>query len=91
MNWDYCFSHAHWPKAMLIVYGYRQWQCRIDGHPFVFLASDFPRNVHLLCNNNKKKTNKKKIKIQQSIFLTETETSTECLLLLVHIVAKSVS
>lgn len=31
------------------------------------------------------------IKIQQSIFLMETETSTESLLLLVHIVAKSVS
>ena len=49
-------------------------------------------NVHVSCKNLKKKTSKKiQIKIQQSFFLMETETSTESLLLLVHIVAKSVS
>ena len=50
-------------------------------------------NVHVSCKNLKKKKTSKKIqiKIQQSLFLMETETSTESLLLLVHIVAKSVS
>lgn len=82
---------------MLIVYGYRQQKCRIDGHPFVFLARDFPRNLSCVERSRfvqkfKKKTSKKiQIKIQQSFFLMETETSTESLLLLVHIVAKSVS
>ena len=100
MNWDYCLSHAPWPEAMLIVYGYRQQKCRIDGHPFVFLARDFPRNlscversrfVQKLKKKKKKTSNKIQIKIQQSIFLMETEISTESLLLLAPIVAKSVS
>lgn len=58
--------------------------------PIVFRARDFPRNLLGVERSRFVQIkNKIKMKTQQSRFLMETETSTESLLFLVHIVPKS--
>lgn len=57
MNWDYCLSHAPWPEAMLIVYGYRQYRnvASMVTHLFfsraIFQETCPVLNVHVSCKN----------------------------------------